>query len=532
MSGIAGEINQDINYILNNREIYENMRSALKRRGPDRDGIYIENNAALIYTCLAAGTVDINNIDKDKADSIENGKQPMIFKRGEEEYILVCDGKLYNSAEIKKELELLGHEFTGYSECSDAEIIGRAYIEWKDEAVRKFNGVFAFAILEIKTGRVFAARDRMGVKPFFYVETDGGFIFASEIKALLCHPAVRPDIDANSIGEIMLIGPGRTPGYGVFKKIKELEPAMCAVYNRHRLYTWKYWCLQDKEYTDSFEQTVEKVRELVIDSIERQLILDGHDYKNCKICTLLSGGLDSSLLSSVAGRYFRERGLKLHSFSVDYKDNDKYFSASKFQPNSDKEYIERMKKYLSSDCDDSDIFEHHQIILDTDRVVNALYAAVDARDLPGMADIDSSLLCFCEEIKKHVSVALSGECSDEIFGGYPWFRDKEIRDRYGFPWSQSLQFRKSFLKPEYLNVIDAENYVGKRYSSTIEESDISEFNKSNKDERRIKEMANLNMKWFMQTLIDRTDRMSMYNGLEVRVPYCDVYDIMGTNQAE
>ncbi|MCL2775219.1 MAG: asparagine synthase (glutamine-hydrolyzing) [Oscillospiraceae bacterium] len=476
MCGIAGEINQDINYILNNQDIYINMQSVLKRRGPDQDGIYIKDNAALIHTRLAV--VDI-----------ENGRQPMIFTRGSEEYVLVYNGELYNTAELRHELELLGHKFTGHS---DTEVVGHAYVEWKCEAVEKFNGIFAFAIWESHSGRLFMARDRIGVKPFFYAETGGGIIFASEIKALLGHSAVKSDIDANSIAEIMLIGPGRTPGYGVFRQIKELEPASYAVYrlsNPHRLCQCRYWGLTDKEHTDSFEQTVEKVRELVLDSIERQLVSD------VPVCTFLSGGLDSSLISSVADRYFQKKGLKLHTFSVDYKDNEKYFTAGKFQPNSDSEYIERMKKYLSA--------EHHQIILDTDRLVNALYLAVDARDLPGMADVDSSLLCLCEDIKKHATVALSGECADEIFGGYPWYRDKEIRDKYGFPWSQSTEFRKSFLNSDILGYINPEDYVSERYKNTVNDTDV--LYTVNKDEKRMKEMINLNMKWFMQTLLDIKD---------------------------
>lgn len=510
MSGIAGEINKNINCILNNQTVHKNMQSALKRRGPDQDGFYIKDNAALIHTRLINGDT-------------ENGRQPMIFNCGGEEYVLVCDGRLYNAAELHRELELRGHKFAGGANASDAEIIGHAYIEWREASVEKFNGVFAFALWESKSKKLFIARDRIGVKPFFYTVTngmDGGFVFSSEIKGLLAHPSVKSDIDANSIAEIMLIGPGRTPGYGIFKEIKELKPGSYAVYNLdnpHNLYQCCYWDLIDARHTDTFNQTLEKVRYLVTDSIERQLISDR------PVCTFLSGGLDSSLITSVASEHYKKKGIKLYSFSVDYKDNDKYFNTSKFQPDADKQYIEHMKKYMAvnsvGSADNPDCFEHRQIILDTDMLVDALYMAVDARDLPGMADVDSSLLCFCGEVKKYASVALSGESADEIFGGYPWYRDKEIRDRYGFPWSQSTGFRKSFLKDEFINKINAENYVSEKYLKTVNGSDI--FYTSDKNEKRVKQMVNLNMKWFMQTLLDRTDRMSMYNGLEVRVPYCD-----------
>ena len=240
-------------------------------------------------------------------------------------------------------------------------------------------------------------------------------------------------------------------------------------------------------------------------SIEQQLVSD------VPVCTFLSGGLDSSIISSIADRYFTERGKKLHIFSVGYRDNSRYFKASKFQPNSDEAYIQMMNEYLYA--------EHHSVILDSEDVAEALYAAVEARDLPGMADVDSSLLLFCKEIKKHATVALSGECADEIFGGYPWFRDKEIRDRDGFPWAQSTGYRASFLRDEIVAGTDPFAYVHDKYLGTVASTSVCAGCVG--EERRMREMVNLNFRWFMQTLLDRKDRMSMYNGLEVRVPFCD-----------
>jgi asparagine synthase (glutamine-hydrolysing) len=416
--------------------------------------------------------------------------------------MLLFDGELYNKTELKRELELLGHVF---NECSDVELIEHSYIEWQEECVNKLNGVYAFVIQDVNSKKIFCTRDRIGVKPFFYTIKNDIFIFSSEIKTILNHPEVPAEIDENSIAEIILIGPGRTPGYGVFKNIFELEPGHYGIFNNSEFKKYKYWDLTDGEHTENFKQTVEKTRSLVVDSITRQLI------SNLKVCTMLSGGLDSSLITSVAARYFKERGQKLHSFSVDYKDNAKYFNTNKFQPNSDGEYIKRMKTYL--DCE---YFEHHQIILDTQNLINALYLAVDARDLPGMADVDSSLLLFCKEIKKFADIALSGESADEIFGGYPWYRDKTIREKYGFPWSQSIDFRKSFLKSDFIN---ANNYINERYLKTINESDV--LKTVDNDNKRIKQLVNLNMKWFMQTLLERQNRMSTYNGLKIRAPYCD-----------
>lgn len=488
MCGIAGMIDWK-GSINDRRDVFDTMQQQLGRRGPDQRGIYLEQPAALIHTRLSV--VDL-----------EHGRQPMELSFAGEDYVLVYNGELYNTNELRDNLQKLGHKFQSHS---DTEVLLHAYAQWGEGCVGRFNGIFAFAVWEKKRERLFIARDRIGVKPLFYAVVDGAIIFASEIKTLLVHPMVETKIDSQSVAEIMLIGPGRTPGYGVFRGVEELEPAQCGYFSRDGLRVWKYWKLEDREHSDSFEQTVEKVRTLVVDAIERQLVSD------VPVGTFLSGGLDSSIISSVAGRYFKKSGQRLHTFSVNYVDNEQYFKASHFQPNSDSIYIEKMTDYLHS--------EHHNILLDTDELVEALYFAVDARDLPGMADVDSSLLLFCKAVKEHVTVALSGECADEIFGGYPWYRDKEIRERDGFPWAQSTVYRADFIKPEFAEKINATGYVEERYRDTVADTPV--LAGTSDLERRMKEMMNLNLKWFMQTLLDRKDRMSMYNGLEVRVPFCD-----------
>ncbi len=487
MCGIAGEVTFS-NAVIKNKDSFLKMQKVLAPRGPDQNGMFIKNNVALIHSRLCV-------ID------IEHGIQPMTANYDGKEYTLVYNGELYNTDEIRHELMLLGHDFLGHS---DTEVVLKAYIEWKDECVKKFNGIFAFAIWDDCENRLFFARDRIGVKPLFYTIKNNSFIFGSEIKALLEHEYVEPIIDENSIAEIMFIGPGRTPGNAVFKDINEVKPACCGYYTKSGVKIQKYWVLKDKEHTDNLEQTIDKVRYLVKDAITRQLVSD------VPVGTFLSGGLDSSIISSIANSYFKEKGQTLKTFSVTYEDNDRFFKTNKFQPNSDTEFIKKMCKYL--DC------EHHLITLTNEDLANALLLSVDARDLPGMSDVDSSLLLFCKEIKKYCTVALSGECADEIFGGYPWYRDKDIRAINGFPWAQSTAYRKSFIKND-LKLPEAEEYVYSRYKDTL--INTSKIEGVSPLESRMKEMMKLNLDWFMQTLLDRKDRMSMYNALEVRVPFCD-----------
>ncbi len=489
MCGIAGMI--DWKHKLEGQStFFEAMQETLRRRGPDQEGLYISSSVALIHTRLSV--VDL-----------ENGKQPMHLRQGEEELVLVYNGELYNTEELRGELKNHGHVFRGHS---DTEVLLHAYAHWGEDCVTRLNGIFAFAVWETAARRLFLARDRIGVKPLFFCRRGERLLFASEIKALLAYPEMEAVIDANSIAELLLIGPGRTPGCGVLRGVEELPPATCGYCTEHGgLRLRQYWRMEDHPHTDSFGQTAEQVRALVQDAIRRQLVSD------VPVGTFLSGGLDSSIISAVADRHFHESGHKLHTFSVEYQDNARYFRASKFQPNSDEGFIKKMNGVLHA--------EHHRIVLNTDELVDALYEAVEARDLPGMADVDASLLLLCRQVREHVTVALSGECADEIFGGYPWYRDREIRERYGFPWSQNTDYRAGFLHPELAEAMDARAYVDERYQKTLDACSI--LSETSPEERRMKEMVNLNLHWFMQTLLDRKDRMSMYSGLEVRVPFCD-----------
>ena len=341
------------------------------------------------------------------------------------------------------------------------------------------------------------------MKPLFYEEYAGGLIFASEMKTLFAYPGLRPAVDRTGIAQIVLLGPGRLPGSGVFRDVYELEPGCCGYYEDGKLNITRYWRLIDREHRETFEETYECVRYLVQDAIQRQMVSD------VPIGAFLSGGLDSSIITAICALHMQEKGQWLQTFSLDYENNDKYFVSNKFQPESDNTYIRLMQ--------DAYRMSPHWSILTPEDLTSNLEAATVARDLPGMADVDFSLLAFCREIRFDVTVALSGECADEIFGGYPWYRDPEVREKEGFPWAQNTAQRESLLLPGIQP--DAHDFVMDAYRKTCEESDI--LPGTSDLERRMKEMVNLNFRWFKQTLLDRKDRMSMYHSLEVRVPFCD-----------
>lgn len=469
------------------KEVMDAMLKTMHRRGPDENGIYQNEDCTLLHSRLAV--IDLTG-----------GKQPMQLDWAGETFVLVYNGELYNTEEIRQDLQKKGHTFSGHS---DTEVVLHAYVEYGQGCVEKFNGIFAFAIWEKKKRRLFLARDRIGVKPLFYKSHGNGLLFASEIKTILAFPTVKAELDREGAAQLLLLGPGRMPGSGVFRGIQEVEPGYCGYWEAGKLYLTQYWKLRDREHREDFSETVAHVRFLVEDAIRRQMVSD------VPIGTFLSGGLDSSLITAICARNKAERGERLNTFSVDYVDQDKYFIPGKFQPNSDTAFIRIMQEALDT--------RHHWTVLSPEDLVNALEDATMARDLPGMADVDFSLLAFCKHIRSEVKVALSGECADEIFGGYPWYRDPAVRARAGFPWAQNTSQRVQLLHPDIS--INGAEFVMDVYEKTCRESDILPGNSP--QEKRMKEMVNLNFRWFMQTLLDRKDRMSMFSSLEVRVPFCD-----------
>ncbi|CAM3430803.1 asparagine synthase (glutamine-hydrolyzing) [Marinicrinis lubricantis] len=489
MCGFTGWVdwNKDLRHY---PKIVEQMTQTLAPRGPDAEGIFLSEHAALGHRRLSV-------IDPEK------GAQPMTRSIGNWKYTVAYNGELYNAPELRQELRCRGYSFTTH--C-DTEVLLVAYMEWGSACLDKFNGIFAFAVWDERENKCFLARDRVGVKPLFYTIQNETLLFASEPKAILAHPSFPAEIDREGLAEIFAVGPARTPGHGVFKGLHELRPGCFMEFtpSSHRIHT--YWQLESREHGDDLEKTAAIVQGLLEDTVHRQLVSD------VPVCTLLSGGLDSSALTSIASRFYDQHGKeKLHTYSVDYVDNDKHFKSSAFTPNSDKPWIEKMNQFLGT--------QHHYIQFDTPELVTALEEVVLARDLPGMADVDASLLLFCREIKKGATVAISGEAADEVFGGYPWFHRDDALSAHTFPWSLKLKERVSVLSSETADWIKPEQYVAGRYEEAL--SEVPRLEGEDEQQQRMREMSYLNITRFMPTLLDRKDRMSMRVGLEVRVPFCD-----------
>ncbi len=465
------------------------MGNTLRHRGPDENGIFLSCHAAFAHQRLAV-------VDP------EGGKQPMTAYAGGYRYTVVYNGELYNSSELRRELEAAGYLF---DTNSDTEVLLKCYMQFGSGCAKKLNGIFAFAVDDERHNCCFLCRDRFGVKPLFYTLTGGRLVFGSEIKALFEYPGVNPVLDREGLCEVIGVGPARTAGVGVFQGIHELKPGYCARFDRSGLHTVPYYRLESYQHSDSYEETVQQVRYLVEDAVTRQLISD------VPLCTFLSGGLDSSVITALAAQNYQSRGKVLSTYSFDFAGNDQYFHPTAFQPDSDKPWSQKVAEFCGT--------HHRNLVCDNLSQADCLYDAVDAKDLPGMADVDSSLLYFCRLVKREHVVALCGECADEIFGGYPWFHSKKAFEGHCFPWSPDLSIRTSLLKPEVADTLNVEEYVNRRYEESIAEVPVLEG--EDPTEKRRREISFLNIRWFMSTLLDRKDRMSMASGLEVRVPYAD-----------
>ncbi len=492
MCGIAGFSDFQNDFLLDAdrwKRVLVDMRTAIARRGRDQTGEYLRANVGFAHTRLSIR-------------DIPGGRQPMVRSAGGADYAIVYNGEIYNTDELKPELQKAGYEFRT---TTDTEVILYAYMEYGAGFAEKLNGIFAAAVWDGRLERLVLCRDRAGVKPLFYSIRDGALIFGSEIKALFRHPAVTPEVDMDSFREIFGMGPARTPGCGVFKNIREVRPGCLAVFSREGFRETPYWTLQAREHTDGYPRTVETVSYLVRDAVARQMVAD------VPVCTFLSGGIDSSIVTALASNYLKKKGGKLNTFSFDFVENDRYFKANSFQPERDRPYVDRMLKAYD--------LNHTYLECDDAGLVDTLFDAVRAKDLPGMTDVDGSLLYFCALVKKHNKVALTGECADEIFGGYPWFYREDLLNADGFPWSKDLSARTVLLGEDFIKRLDIDDYVRFRYRESIDM--VPRLDGESADEKRRREVSFLNMRWFMQTLLDRMDRTSMYSGLEARVPFAD-----------
>ncbi|MBH1936586.1 asparagine synthase (glutamine-hydrolyzing) [Streptomyces sp. AV19] len=505
MCGITGWIayDQDLTADAGARGTLDAMTRTMELRGPDAGGAWVDTHAALGHRRLAV-------ID------IVGGKQPMLVQHdGRTQAVITYSGEVYNYRELRSELASRGHTFRT---SSDTEVVLHAYLEWGEGFAERLNGMYAFAIWDARTEELLLVRDRMGIKPLYYAPTSDGVVFGSEQKAVLTHPRVPAVVDAEGLAEVLAFV--KTPGHAVYKGLHEVRPGHTVRFRRGSSpAVRRYWALEAHEHTDDTATTVTRVRELLDDIVARQLIAD------VPLCTLLSGGLDSSAITALAAKGLGEAGRgPVRSFSVDFTGQTENFVPDDLRSTPDGPYAHALAEHVRSD--------HRDIVLDTATLMDRGHrrAVLTARDMPlGFGDGDTSLYLLFKAIREQSTVALSGESADEVFGGYKWFHDPASVDADTFPWiaagvADTFGGGKSggyaaLLGKDVLDALDLPGYTEARYREALAE--VPRLPGETGKEKRMREVSYLHLTRFVQILLDRKDRTSMATGLEVRVPFCD-----------
>ncbi|HDT1677224.1 TPA: asparagine synthase (glutamine-hydrolyzing) [Enterobacter hormaechei subsp. steigerwaltii] len=480
------------------QETLQRMTDTLALRGPDAQGMWIEGPMGLGHRRLSI-------ID------LEGGRQPMAADHDGQRAasIISYTGEVYNFQDLKHDLHGRGHRF---ETRSDTEVVLRAYLEWGPSFVDRLNGMYAFAIWNRFTQELLLVRDRMGVKPLYYYQTDDGVVFGSEPKALLANPLVPRRVDADGLREILEMV--KTPGHAIFSGMHEVLPGEMIRVNRNGLIRHQYWKLEAREHSDTLEQTIQHTRDLLEDIVDRQIVSD------VPLCSLLSGGLDSSIITALASKKLLAAGKEnIRSFSVDFLDHGGGFTGDSVRGTPDAPFVRDLVERIRS--------SHGEIVIDSREMADPELRAkvVRALDLPPAfwGDMWPSLYRLFQEIRKHSTVALSGESADEVFGGYRWFHDPDAIAAQTFPWLTSVTGKyfdgKTLFSPDLLKGLEMDSFLRDSYSQAVAETPAlpgeDEIN------RRMRQMSYVNLTRFVQTLLDRKDRMSMAVGLEVRVPFCD-----------
>lgn len=473
MCGICGIYNFNKDRQVS-EDILNSMNDSLIHRGPDDSGIYTDR-------FIGFGHRRLSIID------IKSGQQPM---NNEDNSVWVTyNGEIYNYRELKKDLTNKGHVFK--TNC-DTEVIVYAYEQYGTDCVLHFNGMFAFAIWDSKNETLFLARDRLGIKPLYYTISNGNFIFASEIKGLLKHPSIKAEVEINSIPEYLFCT-SLLKSNTMFKDIYSLPAGHTAVFKNGTNKVTEYWDIKLKNIQDdefSFEQYKEKISTLLDDSVRMRLMSD------VPFGSLLSGGLDSSLISALATKHVSQ---KLKTFSMEYSKNIELGQAD-----SDTKYANLMADAFHTDHREF-IFEPEEYYGFHEKVTWHMEKPVELTT--------PSLYLLHKNLKKYVTVVLSGEGADELFGGYFFFLQEAQNNRLKeFPWAPYFDEVSMLLNDDIARETNFKENVKSTLHDLINRFETDDF---------LNKVLYLFIKIYLLEMLERQDKTSMAWGVETRVPFLD-----------
>ncbi|RVW09035.1 asparagine synthase (glutamine-hydrolyzing) [Prescottella agglutinans] len=489
MCGIAGWVSFDSD-LTRQQSVIDAMTDTMALRGPDGSGTFVRTHVGLGHRRLAI-------IDP------PGGAQPMSVSTSAGDVGMVYTGEAYNYLELRDQLRALGHSFRT---DSDSEVVLHAYLQWGECVVDHLNGMYAFAIWDQRDEKLVMIRDRMGIKPFYYYPTPDGVLFGSEPKAILANPLARKAVDLDGVRELFAMT--KAPGRSVWKGMHEVAPGTLIRVDRNGIHERTYWRLEAAEHTDGREESVQRVRDLLTDTVDRQLISDVPSG------VLLSGGLDSSAITGLAAASLARNGEQLRTFSVDFLHQEQNFVPDEVRGTPDAPYARDVAALVGS--------AHQNVMLNSVDMLDLSVrrAVITARDMPGLGDMDLSLYLLFKAIREQSTVALSGESADEVFGGYPWFHAERAVNADTFPWAAFTGDTPwDALNPELREPLDIDSYVADQYAAACAE--VEHLPGESAAEFRMREVCYLHLTRFVRILLDRKDRLSMAAGLEVRVPFCD-----------
>lgn len=410
------------------------------------------------------------------------------YSRGKQ--LALAWGRLRNRAELAAALDCEGDE-------SDAALVLGAYRRWGEDYPLHVEGPVVCCVMDAEADALVLSRDRMGEKPVYYARQGDSLAFSDHPDALLKAAKVEPSMGPDNLRELFGLGPSRSPGLTYYRHMLALEPGCALVARGERQAVRRYWRIEDTPHEEDASETVRHTRALLEQC--------AGDAAALKPAVMLSGGLDSTALTAL----LKDRVSPLRSFSVDYQDNARDFRANAFRPEMDAPYVLEAVRAFGT--------QHRTAMLTQQELARGLDRAVSLRGFPGMADIDTSLMLFAEQIARFDGCVVSGECGDEVFGGYPWFRQSgALRD---FPWSGSLALRESLLAPELREALKLREYVADVFAAHRAKADPGAGYAP--EERRLRTLQRLCFGFFMPNLQERAQRMCDGAGLEVLTPLCD-----------
>ncbi|WFE54844.1 asparagine synthase (glutamine-hydrolyzing) [Micromonospora sp. WMMD1155] len=418
--------------------------------------------------------------------------------------VLAGTGTLFNAAELRRQLSARGHSFDG---AGCAEVVLRAYQQWGTACAERLRGMFALAIWDAKREQLILVRDRFGIEPLYYTDTGDGFAFDSTPNGLFAGGLVRPVVDQDGLRELFGFTP--TPGMSVFKGVREVLPGEIVTYGRDGLARRRYWTISARLHTDDPETTTARVRQILQDSVRRQVA------PGVPLCTMLSGGLDSSAISALASHGMP--GTPLHTFSLEYTHHLKHFRPDELHDSLDSPYVAQMVAFLGS--------EHDELRLDASDLVDPAQhlSVVRAMGQPVVGlDMYVAFQRLAQRIGDITAPVLAGDGADELFGGYIWFQDPWYVKTATFPWLGAfhrMEMVSGLVDRTLMKELDVPEYISVRYEEALREVPLT--GEEDATERRMRELTYLNLTRYLRIVLDRRDRLGHVGMVQARVPFVD-----------